>query len=192
MLFVVAGCGEKKQLPISWEQLSLSVCKIYTDQSEGTGFYVGNGIIITAGHIIDSGSPYTVQFPGRESIETDKSEKIEGIDAGFIFIKDVNVPALLIGDSNDLKLADPVTCLGYPFDGHLRVSQGIVGALNVVVPLWGDVKLIDHTAPAYPGNSGGPIFNALGEVVGVHVGGFGDTDCLGLFVPINIIKNYIR
>ena len=133
----------------------------------GSGFIISkDGYIMTNNHVVDGASKITVTMnDGREYqakvIGTDKRT-----DIALIKIQADNLPVLKIGDSNRLKKGQWVLAIGSPFGLDSTVTSGIVSAINRDTGEY--LPFIQTDVAVNPGNSGGPLINLSGEVVGIN------------------------
>ncbi|MBA3954996.1 PDZ domain-containing protein, partial [Candidatus Dependentiae bacterium] len=98
------------------------------------------------------------------------------------------VPYLELGDSEELKLVEPVLALGYPLgQSYIKSTVGVLGGREYFEQT--NTSYMHITAPINPGNSGGPLLNRKGQVVGINTAGhFGEMQNMGYIVPINYAK----
>jgi serine protease Do len=136
---------------------------------EGSGFIVdANGLILTNAHVVEDASEVTVKL-------TDKREftaKVLGTDAqtdiAVLKINASELPTVRLGDPSQLKVGQWVVAIGSPFGFENTVTAGIVSAKGRSLPDETYVPFIQTDVAVNPGNSGGPLFNLNGEVVGVN------------------------
>jgi serine protease Do len=156
----------------------------------GSGFIISpDGIILTNAHVVDSADEVTVKL-------TDKREfnaKVLGVDTttdiAVLKIAARDLPYVKIGDSNATKVGEWVVAIGQPFGFENTVTSGIVSAKSRSLPGDSYVPFIQTDAAVNPGNSGGPLFNLKGEVIGVNSQIFsrsGGFQGLAFAVPIDI------
>lgn len=171
-----------------------------TGQGSGSGVIISDqGYIITNNHVVSGGSRYFVLFADG----TRREAKLIGTDSlnDIAVLKvDGEVPGVAaIGDSSALQPGETVLAIGSPL-GNFRntVTAGVVSALNRSVPGSGMEGLIQTDAAINSGNSGGPLINLRGEVVGINTLvvrndlGFGSSapvEGLGFAVPSSIFAN---
>jgi S1-C subfamily serine protease len=146
-------------------------------QAQGTGTGVvldSDGRILTNNHVIDGAESIEVRF----SDESTSSAKVLGTDPAndlaVIQVTDSGLdlhPAQL-GDSDALRPGDPVLAIGNPFNLESTITQGIVSATGRTYSTGANTRpirnMIQTDAAVNPGNSGGPLLNAQGEVVGIN------------------------
>jgi serine protease Do len=135
----------------------------------GSGFIVSpNGLVLTNAHVVRSGSEVIVRL-------TDKREfkaKIVGTDpqtdVAVLKIDATNLPTVKIGDPNAVRVGEWVIAIGSPYGFDNSVTAGIVSAKSRSLPDGTFVPFIQTDVAVNPGNSGGPLFNMKGEVIGIN------------------------
>ena len=168
----------------------------------GSGFVIDkDGHIVTNFHVVDGAERIQVGFSNRESVEA----TLVGTDpATDLALLEVDLPAqafapLTLADSDAVKVGEPVVAIGNPFGLERTVTAGIVSALQRAVTSPSG-SMIDHViqtdAPINHGNSGGPLIDGLGRVIGVNsqieTGGAGDGNIgIGFAVPSNTVKTVV-
>lgn len=167
-------------------------------RSLGSGFIVDtSGIVITNNHVVEDADEITVvladdtEYPatliGRDALSDVAVLKIENEDGkGFPFVKWGNDEASRIGDW--------VVAIGNPFGLSSTVTAGIISARSRSINN-GDVEFIQTDASINRGNSGGPLFNLSGEVIGVNTAIFspsGGNVGIGFSIPSNHAKNVVE
>lgn len=141
-----------------------------THTQVGSGFVVDpDGLILSNNHVIDGAYDVTVTFYDGTEV---KAEVIATTSIGDLALLHVNLdrklPALRFGDSTRLRVGDPVVAIGNPLGFGGTVSTGIISALNRNIMLSPFDDFIQTDAALNHGNSGGPLFNLAGEVIGVN------------------------
>jgi serine protease Do len=165
----------------------------------GSGFIVHeSGIIVTNKHVAEDGIFYIVRFAdGRARRATLIAEAV-GIDLAAMKIEgDEKWPALSIGDSDKLRRGDAVLAIGNPLGWSSSASTGIISALDRSIGSGGTDNFLQTDAAINQGNSGGPMFNAKGEVVGINSAiltttSDGGNIGMGFAIPINDAKFVIK
>ncbi len=135
----------------------------------GSGFIVsGDGYILTNAHVVQGVDEVTVKL-------TDKRKFIAKVigydtrtDIAVIKINASKLPTVAIGDPEKLRVGEAVVAIGSPFGFENSVTSGIVSAKGRSLPSESYVPFIQTDVAVNPGNSGGPLFNLRGEVVGVN------------------------
>jgi len=163
----------------------------------GSGFvYDDRGHILTNNHVVEDAEKLTVTFwDGVEAkatvVGTDKQS-----DVAVIKVDNTSFPPLPRGDSSKLKVGELVVAVGSPFGLSQSVTTGIVSALERnsvgINGIEGYESFIQTDAPINQGNSGGPLVNMDGEVIGINsaiVSGGRGNDGIGFTIPINMAKS---
>ncbi|HSH94214.1 MAG TPA: transglutaminase family protein [Roseimicrobium sp.] len=155
----------------------------------GTGFVIdSDGLIATSFHVIGEGRRLTVQFADGKKYEvTEVRAWDRKSDLTILKIDAKGLPALPLGDSDDLKQGTEVVALGNPAGMDFSVVLGVVSARRD----FETAKMIQLAIPVEPGNSGGPLLDLEGRVHGVMTMKSAVTRNLGFAMPINEIKPLI-
>lgn len=138
-------------------------------KGQGSGFIISkDGLIFTNHHVVDGADEIKVRLTdGREF-----NAKVLGSDAktdiAVIKIDAKDLPVVKIGDSNKVRVGEWVAAIGAPFGLENTVTSGIVSAKSRNLPSDQFVPFIQTDAAVNPGNSGGPLFNMNGEVIGIN------------------------
>jgi len=151
-----------------------------------------DGLVATAGHVTRDVAQIRVYLQdGREFIVDDLDYYSKG-DLGLIQIPKVrNLRAVELGDYDNVKVGEQVIVIGSPLGIRCITTVGVVSHTKQESPFFGECPMLRLDAAAYPGNSGGPIFNANGELIGILVGGIQDTECLNLGMTVQSLKDYL-
>jgi S1-C subfamily serine protease len=173
-----------------------------TQRALGSGFVIDKeGHVVTNYHVVQGATSIEVSFSNRETV----SAKVVGTDPSTdLALLDVDVDAkaltpLALADSDQVQVGDPVVAIGNPFGLERTVTAGIVSALQRQVSAPNDYT-IDHViqtdAPINSGNSGGPLIDAQGRVIGVNsqietANGGGGNVGIGFAVPSNTVKSVV-
>jgi len=151
----------------------------------GTGFVVGDGLIATNMHVIGEARAITVQTSdGKRHEATTVHATDRGADLAVIRIDLKALPALELGNSDDVKQGREVVSLGNPRGLEYSVAHGVVSARRDI----DGRAMIELRMPVEPGNSGGPLLDTNGRVQGVVTLKSAVTDNLGYAMPINALK----
>ncbi len=138
-------------------------------RGEGSGFIIApDGFILTNAHVVADASEVTVRLTDRREF----TAKVIGVDrrtdVALIKIAGKDLPIVKIGDASKLRAGEWVIAIGSPFGFDNSVTAGIVSAISRSVPDSQYTPFIQTDAAVNPGNSGGPLFNMAGEVVGIN------------------------
>jgi serine protease Do len=167
--------------------------------SLGSGFIIsGDGYILTNNHVVDHADKITVRLQDRRTL----TAKVIGTDPTYdIAVLKVDaggsLPAVSIGDSRSLKPGQWVLAIGSPFGFDYTVTQGIVSAVgrNLGQQDQPYTSFIQTDVPINRGNSGGPLFDLQGRVVGVNSQIYSNTgDYMGVSfsIPIDVAMNAVQ
>ena len=159
----------------------------------GSGFIVSpDGYILTNAHVVSSAETVTVKLTDRREFQAKVVGQDERTDVAVIKIDAQNLPVVKIGDPRQLKPGQWVVAIGSPFNFDNTATAGIVSATARSLPSDNYVPFIQTDVAVNPGNSGGPLFNTRGEVVGINSQIFSQTGSymgLSFAIPIDIAVN---
>lgn len=138
--------------------------------SVGSGFIISaDGYIVTNAHVIEDTSRIVVGLSDRTEYTAQVIGKDKRSDIALLKVKaETALPAVKIGDAKKIKVGQWVLAIGSPFGFERTATQGIISALGRNLPSDNYVPFIQTDAAVNPGNSGGPLFNLDGEVIGVN------------------------
>ncbi len=171
-----------------------------TQQAQGSGFvYDSNGHIITNQHVVEGATSISVRFWNGK---TYKAEVVGSDPSTDLAVIKVDAPAsvltpLILADSNAVAVGDNVVAIGSPFGLENTVTSGIVSALHRQMTSPNNFSIDDSIqtdAAINHGNSGGPLLNAEGQVIGVNAqieSDSGGNDGVGFAIPSNTVKSIV-
>ncbi len=174
------------------EKAVKSVVTIKTDVAEGSGFIIANGgYVVTNEHVMEGakaaiiitydGKTHTVYGLGKNDV----------MDISLLKIDDNNYPPLKLGNSDDVKQGEDVIAIGSPYGLEFSVSEGIVSAIHRTGQNGLDAY-IQTSASLNPGNSGGPLINKDGKVIGINNFKLSEGESLGFALESNYIKEVVN
>ncbi|MDR0457492.1 MAG: Do family serine endopeptidase [Burkholderiaceae bacterium] len=135
----------------------------------GSGFIISpDGLILTNAHVVHGADEVTVKLTDRREFKAKVLGQDDKTDIAVIKIDAHNLPTAPLGSSRDIAPGDWVLAIGAPFGFENSVTAGVVSAKGRSLPDEGMVPFIQTDAPVNPGNSGGPLFDASGQVVGIN------------------------
>jgi S1-C subfamily serine protease len=198
-----------------YAERSAGVVTIYADfggsEGQGSGFVVsGDGLVLTNAHVITTaGESEDVSPAEAVYVEFKDGDTVPARIVGWDVFDDVGVlrvdsadhqlQPLPLGDSGRVVVGEPVAAIGSPFGAENSLSVGVVSAtrrsIRALTSAYTIVDAIQIDAPINRGNSGGPLFDARGRVVGINAqirSGSGVNEGVGFAVPINSAKRSLR
>ncbi len=142
----------------------------------GTGFFISkDGYILTNHHVVADADTITITMNDRTELDAKLIGTDEASDVAVLKVEGNNFPALPVAMQDELKVGEPVLAIGSPFGFDYSASAGIVSAKSRNFSKEAAVPFIQSDVALNPGNSGGPLFNQKGEVVGVNSRIFSET-----------------
>lgn len=161
--------------------------------AHGSGFIISeDGYIVTNTHVIDGASKITVKTDDKRELTATLVGADKHSDIALLKVDAENLSYVSLGDSDKLDVGQWVVAIGTPFGLDYTATQGIVSALSRSLPADTYVPFIQTDAAVNPGNSGGPLFDLAGNVIGVNSqiysrsGGYMG---VSFAIPSNIVKN---
>lgn len=171
------------------EEVYKSVFVVYSGNSLGSGFAIGENCIVTNAHVIENvhsitltsyeGDKYTASLLG---IDEDK-------DIAVLVIKDASFPYLKMANLSTVKIGDDIYAIGAPKGMAYTLTKGTVSAKERIVE---NESFIQIDAAINDGNSGGPLLNDAGEVLGMNTMKMTDSEGIGLAIPADRVASTLK
>ena len=162
-------------------------------RGEGSGFIVDpNGIVLTNAHVVNDAKEVTVKLTDRREFTARVLGKDTASDIAVLKIDARNLPTVQLGHATDVKVGEWVLAIGSPFGFENTVTAGIVSAKGRSLPGGSYVPFIQTDVAVNPGNSGGPLFDLDGEVVGINsqiYSNSGGYEGVSFAIPIGVAMN---
>ncbi|HEX7685857.1 MAG TPA: DegQ family serine endoprotease [Trinickia sp.] len=137
--------------------------------SLGSGFIISNdGYILTNAHVVDGANVVTVKLTDKREFKAKVVGTDKQSDVAVLKISASNLPTVKIGDPNQSKVGQWVVAIGSPYGFDNTVTSGIISAKARSLPHENYTPFIQTDVPVNPGNSGGPLFNLQGQVIGIN------------------------
>lgn len=172
---------EPEELADVLEQVMPAVFTIYTTYSQGTGFVINrDGTALTNQHVIEGERKFTAEFADGRRVEGSVIGVAENADLALLKLPDEGYSFLPLVDHDELRIGEAVFAVGAPFDLGHSVSQGIASSFRQI----DDVQYIQTDASLNHGNSGGPLINEHGAVIGVATLKQREADGIGFAIRI--------
>lgn len=163
-----------------------AVVVIKTDNGFGSGFIIKpDGIIVTNNHVVADAKAIEVKFSSGEvyrNVYLLSSDPTN--DLAFLKIEGVDLPTITLGNSNNVRPGDEVLLVGTPQGLEQTVSNGLISGIRVD----NGVRVLQTSAAASPGSSGGPLLNQSGEAVGVMSFQVVNGENLNFAISINYVR----
>ena len=168
--------------------------KSFKHRSLGSGFIIdAEGHIITNNHVVEGSDKIKVKLVGGKEYQATIKGRDPKTDLALIQITDPpkDLPFLVLGDSEAIRVGDWVLAVGNPFGLSHTVTQGIISAKGRVIGAGPYDNFLQTDASINPGNSGGPLLNLKGEVVGINTAILASGQGIGFATPSNLAKTVI-
>jgi serine protease Do len=162
----------------------------------GSGFIVDrDGLIVTNNHVVDGADEIKVTLYDQREFEAKLVGQDPDTDLALLKIEADDLPVVKFGDSDQVRVGDPVVAVGNPFGLGGTVTAGIVSAKDRVIGAGRYDDFLQIDAPINRGNSGGPTFNLDGEVIGlntaIHSPSGGNVG-IGFAIPSDIVAHIVE
>lgn len=161
---------------------------VHTATGNGAGVSIGDGQVVTAAHVVDGSDAVRLRTNG-DQLSAEVVALDEALDLALLQVhpEDLgDLPEVPLR-TTDAVVGEPVYAAGAPLGTHVQVSQGIVSANTVI----NDVPHIQTDAAVNPGNSGGPLLDADGQVLGIVVSKSGDNEGIGWAVAGEEVADFV-
>ncbi|MFO1217832.1 MAG: Do family serine endopeptidase [Burkholderiaceae bacterium] len=159
-------------------------------RGQGSGFIVSaDGLVLTNAHVVRGAKQVTVKLSDRREFAAKVLGSDASTDVAVLKIDAKGLPTVTLGDPRAMQVGDWVLAIGAPYGFEQTATQGIVSAKGRSLPGDSTVPFIQTDAAVNPGNSGGPLFDAAGRVVGINAqiysqsGGF---QGLAFAIPVDV------
>ncbi len=180
------------------EEVKPATVLIYSKNSKGysygTGFFIReDGYIATNYHVVGGFDEITVTLLDSSVYTATVVGYSESDDLAVLKIRGSNYPTVRLGNSDAVRVGETAIAIGHPSGANAAwtTTQGIISALNRQVEVAGEgsgakrMTMLQTDAPVNPGNSGGPLCNDRGEVIGIVTRKASDYEGMGMAIPIN-------
>ncbi|MCC7411073.1 MAG: DegQ family serine endoprotease [Gammaproteobacteria bacterium] len=161
----------------------------------GSGFLISpDGYIVTNAHVVRDADDIVVGLSDRRELRGTLVGADDRTDIALVKIDADGLPTVTLGDSNGLEVGEWVLAIGAPFGFEYTATQGIVSALSRTLPDGEYTPFIQTDVAVNPGNSGGPLFDLDGHVIGVNSQIFSRTGGymgVSFAIPSNIVRDVV-
>lgn len=167
-----------------------AVVEVSTGSSKGTGFAISqDGLIVTNDHVVDHAQTLTVVFPDKGIYEAELLERYPDVDLAVLQVHGDDFPTLELAQNPSFTTDEPVNFIGNPLAFTGIANEGVL-LETILLENWTEPVMMMQ-APVYKGNSGSPVLNEEGQVIGVIFATMKQEPFgrVGLFVPIQVLHN---
>jgi S1-C subfamily serine protease len=192
-----ASAGTKSVAQI-YRDSAPGVVRVTQAQGQGSGFVIDSeGHILTNAHVVDGSGPVFVSFSNNDKVEATVVGKDDSTDTALLKVTESSdaLRPLALGSSTSVEVGDPVVAIGNPFGLDRTVTSGIVSAVarQIQAPNGFPINnAIQTDAAINHGNSGGPLLNMQGQVIGINSqiadSGVDANVGVGFAIPIDMVK----
>jgi serine protease Do len=176
-------------------EITPTVVSVSRGGGSGSGIIVSrDGVVLTNAHVVGEARNVEVGLADGRNLRGQVIGKDESIDVAVVRVSSANLPAAPIGDSDKLEVGQLAIAIGNPLGLERTVTSGVVSAVNRNPRGIDLAGLIQTDAAISPGNSGGPLVDSRGRVIGINtavLAGAGASG-LGFAVPINLANDVVR
>lgn len=182
-------CANASAIGFDAEKTYDSVFVIYADLSLGSGFSIGKDLVITNAHVVSGADKITVvNYRGDEFI-ANISALDEELDIAALWIDNAGFPVLETSDYRECKVGEDVYAIGTPNSMDYTLTKGVLSAKDRRL---GPNRYLQVDAPINSGNSGGPLLNDSGAVIGVNTIKITNSEGIGLAVPMTAVCDFLE
>lgn len=169
------------------EEVYNSVFVISTTDSLGSGFAIGKNIVVTNAHVIENSKIITVTTYSGTDYDAQVYISDSNLDIAILMVENAEFVPLKIGDESNAKIGDDIYTIGAPNSMAYTLTKGVISAKDRKVS---GQTYIQIDAAINQGNSGGPLLNDVGEVLGINTLKMSNSEGIGLSIPISCVIEF--
>ncbi len=166
-----------------------SIFVIYSGNSIGSGFAIGSNTVVTNAHVIDNSDDIQIYTYEGDSYQARVYLIDNSFDIAILSVENVALNPMEIGDSDGIDVGDDIYAVGAPKSMEYTLTKGVVSNKKRQV---GAYTYIQIDAAINSGNSGGPLLNDVGQVIGVNSMKVIDAEGIGLAIPMSSVISFIE
>lgn len=176
---------------MSIEDMSPAVVQIRTAKGTGSGFYVKDkGVIVTNYHVIAGSKKVAIKTQSHRDLTAHAVLVNPMNDLAFLRpSEEIDVPQVVFHREGAIKLRDRVAILGFPLSMPFTVTEGVISSMKQIVD---GRSYLQTDSAVNPGNSGGPMVNMAGEIIGVTASKIMDAENVGFAIPAGIVLSELE
>jgi serine protease Do len=171
------------------EQAYASVFVVYSGEALGSGFAIGEDCIVSNAHVIDDQRDIEVASYDGAVFDAHIVLIEENLDIVILKVEGQTFPYLKVADYNDTAIGADVYAIGAPNSMAYTLTKGVLSAKDRDL---GRYEYLQIDAALNSGNSGGPLLNDAGEVIGVNTLKMSDSEGIGLAIPMTTVCEYLQ
>lgn len=184
-----------QQIPEVWRRFfELPKPQSRLKKGTGSGFFIGDGYLLTNHHVVAGADKITITLNDRRELDAELVGSDKRTDVAVLKVTSDH-PSVSIGRSDSVRVGEPVLAIGSPFGFDYSASAGIVSATSRSISREDTVPFIQTDVALNPGNSGGPLFNKHGDVIGINsriFSGTGGYMGLSFSIPIDLAMDIFQ
>ncbi len=166
-----------------------SIFVIYSGNYEGSGFAIGENTVVTNAHVIGNRNDIKVKSYSGEEYRASIYLFNEALDIAILSVENAEFVPLEVGDGENIKIGDDIYAIGAPRSLDYTLTKGVISNKSRTI---GFNKYIQIDAAINSGNSGGPLLNNAGQVIGVNSMKISDAEGIGLAIPISSVTSFME
>lgn len=166
-----------------------SIFVIYSGNYEGSGFAIGPNTVVTNAHVIGNRNDIKVKTYSGEEYKASIFLFNEAIDIAILSVENADFTPLEVGDCESIKVGEDIYAIGAPRSLDYTLTKGVISNKSRTI---GFNKYIQIDAAINSGNSGGPLLNNAGQVIGVNSMKISDAEGIGLAIPISSVTSFME
>lgn len=190
LLLSLARVAAQPDMSAAIARVNDSVITLQTKKGIGTGFMVNpQGEAVTCQHVVAGAKQVKVTLANEAEATAQVVARDEGLDLALLKLDRAGLPAVVFAPTTNLQPGATVAAVGAPFGLENSVTQGVISAVGREIK---GQKYLQIDAALNQGNSGGPVINAQGEVVGVATSVVAEADNVGFALPSEAVLEFLR
>lgn len=187
MLFIFSA--DAHAMDFDAEESYKSIFVVYSGRNIGSGFAIGSNTVVTNAHVLEDLSDINVYSYEGDVYSATVYLIDDNFDIAILSVENADFVALPVGDSAAVKVGEDIYAIGAPKSLSYTLTKGIISSKSRTI---GRYDYIQIDAAINSGNSGGPLLNARGEVIGVNSMKMADAEGIGWAIPINAVIGFIE
>lgn len=171
------------------EEAYHSIFVVYSGNSQGSGFAIGSNTVITNAHVVTNEEDVVLYDYGGTAYKASVYLKDRNFDIAVLSVEHAEFSPLSVGNCDDSKVGDDIYAIGAPKSMGYTLTKGVISNKKREI---GKYTYVQIDAAINSGNSGGPLLNNKGEVIGVNSMKLADVEGIGLAIPMQSVTEFIE